>query len=92
MSPPLACVEVDEEYMVCKLQISICGLKRASRQRIKFEEVVTTNGFKEGIVDPCIYMKVSGSNTYSWFYMLLFYLQLMIPTCQLRQNSYNLPI
>lgn len=63
MSLPLACVEVDKEYMVCKLQKSICG------------------------IDPCIYMKLSGLNTYSWFYMLLFYLQLMIPTFQLTQNS-----
>ena len=28
---------------------------------LKFDEVVTANGFKENIVDQCIYMKVSGS-------------------------------
>ena len=28
---------------------------------LKFDEVVTTNGFKENIVDQCIYVKVSGS-------------------------------
>ena len=27
----------------------------------KFDEVVTANGFKENIVDQCIYMKVSGN-------------------------------
>ena len=38
------------------------GLKQASRPLyLKFDEVVTVNGFKENIVDQCIYMKVSGS-------------------------------
>ena len=47
--------------MVCKLQKSIYGLKQASRQwYLKFDEVVTANGFKENIVDQCIYMKFSG--------------------------------
>ena len=56
--------------MVCKLQKSIYGLKQASRQwYLKFYEVVTTNGFKENIVDPCIYMKVSGSK----FILLVLY-------------------
>ena len=27
----------------------------------KFDKVVTANGFKENIVDQCIYMKVGGS-------------------------------
>ena len=50
-----------EEHMVCKLHNSIRGLKQASRQwYLKFDEVVTTNGFKENIVNQCIYMKVSG--------------------------------
>ena len=48
--------------MVCKLHKSIYGLKQAFRQwYIKFDEVVTANGFKENIVDQSIYMKVSGS-------------------------------
>ena len=28
---------------------------------LKFDEVITANGFKENIVDQCIYMKVSGN-------------------------------
>ena len=49
--------------MVCKLHKSIYGLKQTSRQSyLKFDEVVTANGFKEDIIDQCIYMKVSGSN------------------------------
>ena len=46
--------------MVCKLKKSIYGLKQASRQYLKFDEVVTSNSFKENIVDQCIYMKVGG--------------------------------
>ena len=62
MSQPIGFEEVGKDNMVCKLQKSIYGLKQASRQwYIKFDEVVTANGFKENIVDQCIYMKVSGS-------------------------------
>ena len=47
--------------MVCKLFKSIYGLKQTSRQwYLKFDEVVIANGFKENIVDQCIYMKVNG--------------------------------
>ena len=45
-----------------KLQKSIYSLKQASKQwYLNFDEVVTANGFKENIVNQCIYMKVSGS-------------------------------
>ena len=48
--------------MVCKLHKSIYGLKQASTWwYLKFDEVVTVNGFKEDIVDQCMYIKVSGS-------------------------------
>ena len=54
--------EIGKEHMVCKLQKSIYDLKHTSRQwYLKFDEVVTANGFKENIVNQCIYMKVSGS-------------------------------
>ena len=62
MSQPTRLEEVGKENMVCELQKSIYGLKQASKQwYVKFDKVVTTNGFKENIVDQCIYMKVSGS-------------------------------
>ena len=61
MSQPISFEEVGKEHMVCKLQKSIYGLKQASKQwYLKFDEVVIDNGFKENIVDQCIYMKVSG--------------------------------
>ena len=62
MSQLIGFEKVGKDHMVCKLQKSIYGLKKASRQwYLKFNEVVTANGFKENIVDQCIYMKVSGS-------------------------------
>jgi len=48
--------------MVCKLNKSIYGLKQASRQwYLKFNDTITSFGFKENIVDRCIYLKVRGS-------------------------------
>ena len=62
MSQLIGFEKVGKDHMVCKLQKSIYGLKKASRQwYLKFNEVVTANGFKENIVDQWIYMKVSGS-------------------------------
>ena len=50
------------DHMVCKLHKFIYGLKQASRQcYLKFDEVVTANGFKVTIVYQCIYMKVNGN-------------------------------
>ena len=34
-----------------------------------FDEVVTVNGFKENIIDQCIYMKVSGRK---YIFLVLF--------------------
>jgi len=51
-----------KEHMVCKLKMSIYGLKQASRQwYLKFDEIITSCSFKENVVDQCIYLKVSGS-------------------------------
>ena len=52
----------EKEDMVCKLKRSIYGLKQASRQwYLKFNDTITSFGFKENIVDRCIYLKISGS-------------------------------
>ena len=62
MSLPIGFEEVGKEHMVCKLHKSIYGLKHAFRQwYLKIDEDVIANGFKENIVNQCIYMKVSGS-------------------------------
>ncbi|KAL6223034.1 hypothetical protein ACLB2K_006424 [Fragaria x ananassa] len=48
--------------MVCRLKKSIYGLKQASRQwYLKFDSVVTENGFVENSLDEWIYFKVCGS-------------------------------
>ena len=52
-----------KEHIVCKLKKSIYLLKQASRQwYLKFDMIVTANGFKENVVDQCIYMNVSESS------------------------------
>ena len=52
----------DSKHLVCRLKKSIYGLKQASRQWYrKFDQVVTSFGFKENPVDQCIYVKFSGS-------------------------------
>ena len=62
MSQPIGFEELGKDHMICKLHKSIYGLKQAFRQwYLKFDEVVTTNGFEENVINQCIYMKVSGS-------------------------------
>ncbi|KAI5324142.1 hypothetical protein L3X38_033215 [Prunus dulcis] len=52
-----------EEHLVCKLKKSIYGLKQASRQwYLRFDEVVSSQGFMENPVDEYIYLKYSGTN------------------------------
>ena len=52
----------DSKHLVCKLKKSIYGLKQASRQWYrKFDQVITSYGFKENTIDQCIYLKISGS-------------------------------
>ncbi|RVW38606.1 Retrovirus-related Pol polyprotein from transposon TNT 1-94 [Vitis vinifera] len=52
----------DSKQLVCRLKRSIYGLKQASRQWYrKFDQVITSFGFKENTVDLCIYLKFSGS-------------------------------
>ena len=52
-----------KEHIVCKLKKSMYGLKQASRQwYLKFDKVVTAHGFKENIVDQCIYIRVIESS------------------------------
>ena len=63
MDQPEGFSQKGKEHMVCKLNKSIYGLKQASRPWfLKFNEVIMTFGFRENIVDQCIYTKVSGSN------------------------------
>jgi len=52
-----------KEHLVCKLKKSIYGLRQASRQwYLKFDQVVTSFGFKENASYQCIYLKKNGNN------------------------------
>ncbi|RVX15068.1 Retrovirus-related Pol polyprotein from transposon TNT 1-94 [Vitis vinifera] len=62
MEQPEGFAKKGNEHLVCKLKKSIYGLKQASRQWcIKFNNTITSFGFKENTVDQCIYLKISGS-------------------------------
>jgi hypothetical protein len=51
-----------KEHLACKLKKSKYKLKQASRQwYLKFNDTITTFGFKENTIDRCIYLQVSGS-------------------------------
>ena len=48
---------------VCKLQLSICGLKQASRSwNLWFDEVIKAFGFVQNVKEFCVYKKPSGSS------------------------------
>ena len=70
MEQPIGFVEVGKENLVCKLNKSIYILKQASRQwYLKFDRIITQNGFKENAVDRCIYLRFSGS---SYIFLVLY--------------------
>ena len=72
MEQPTGFVEVGKEDLVCKLNKSIYGLKQASRQwYLKFDRIITQNGFKENTVDRCIYLRVSGSSYIFFFFCFI---------------------
>ena len=49
------------QYLICKLNKSIYGLKQASRQwYLKFDQVISDFGFKKNIADQCVYQKFKG--------------------------------
>ncbi|KAL0550167.1 hypothetical protein IC582_014670 [Cucumis melo] len=62
MDQPEGFMVEGKEHMVCRLKRSIYGLKQASKRwYLKFNDTITSFGFKENIVDRCICLKISGS-------------------------------
>ena len=48
-----------KDHMVCKLKKSIYGFKQASRQwYLKFHKILITFGFKDNLMDQCIYLRL----------------------------------
>ena len=65
-----------KEHVVCKLKKSIYGLKQASHQwYLKFNDTIVSFGFKENIVDRCIYLKVSGSTV---IFLILYVIDILL--------------
>ena len=78
MDQPVGFIEEGKEHMVCKLKKSIYGLKQASRQwYLKFNDTIVSFGFKENIVDRCIYLKVSGSK---FIFLILYVDDILLAT------------
>ena len=58
MDQPEDFIVEQKEHMMCKLKMSIYGLKQASRQwYLKCNNTITSFGFKENIIDRCIIPK-----------------------------------
>ncbi|GJZ82640.1 retrotransposon protein, putative, ty1-copia subclass, partial [Tanacetum coccineum] len=61
--PPNGFINPKHHIKVCKLQISIYGLKQALRSCNKrFDEQIKKFGFAQNLDEPCVYQKASGSN------------------------------
>jgi hypothetical protein len=62
MTQPESFVDPENAGKICKLQMSIYGLKQASRSwNIRFDEVVKRFGFIKNEEEPCVYKRASGS-------------------------------
>ncbi|GJU65889.1 retrotransposon protein, putative, ty1-copia subclass, partial [Tanacetum coccineum] len=63
MVQPEGFVDPKHPIKVCKLQRSICRLKKASRSWNKrFDEKIKKSGYTQNIDETCVYQKASGSN------------------------------
>ena len=48
----------NQEHMVCKLKMSIYGLKQASRSwNIRFDQAIKSYGFEQNLDEPCVYKR-----------------------------------
>ena len=48
----------NQEHMVCKLKMSIYGLKQASRSwNIRFDQAIKSYGLEQNLDEPCVYKR-----------------------------------
>ena len=58
MMQPEGFIAKNQEHIVCKLKISIYGLKQACRSwNIKFDEAIKSFGFEQNLDEPCVYKR-----------------------------------
>ena len=70
MDQPKGFAKKGKKHPACKLKKSIFGLKQASRQwYIKFNDIITSFGFKENTVDQCIFLKNQRKQVYTFSFM-----------------------
>ncbi|KAA0046028.1 gag/pol protein [Cucumis melo var. makuwa] len=60
MSQPKGFITQGQEQKVCKLNLSIYGLKQASRSwNIRFDTAIKSYGFDQNVNEPCVYKKIN---------------------------------
>ncbi|KAL0281827.1 UNVERIFIED_CONTAM: hypothetical protein Sradi_7283100 [Sesamum radiatum] len=70
MNQPEGFTAVGDEQKICLLQMSIYGLKQASRSwNTRFDEVIRGYDFIKNDYDSCIYKKISGSSVHILCFM-----------------------
>ena len=58
MIQPEGFIAKNQEHMVCKLKMSIYGLKQASRSwNIRFDQAIKSFGFEQNLDEPCVYKR-----------------------------------
>ena len=58
MMQPKGFIAKNQEHMVCKLKMSIYGLKPASRSwNIIFDQAIKSFGFEQNLDEPCVYKR-----------------------------------
>ena len=58
MIQPEGFIAKNQEHMVCKLKMSIYGLKQASRSwNVKFDQAIKSFGFEKTLDEPCVYKR-----------------------------------
>jgi hypothetical protein len=81
MKQPECFVSKNHSHLVCKLNKSIYGLKQSSCQwYLKFNNMISSYGFVENVVDHCIYLKVSGSR---FIFLVLYVDDILLATSDL---------
>ena len=56
MMQPEDFIAKKQEHMVCKLKMSIYGLKQASRSwNIRFDQTIKSFGFEQNLDEACVY-------------------------------------